>query len=292
VAGCRCQEDAREPGGRRCGGRQGGCDLDAAVAGLYRLPLAEFVVTRDRLPGSCGPPAAGRRLVAWPPDGSLRSASGRPTQLAAAAPNTLAELLEPGAALVRVQQDALAGKPDAARALRRAAAQQRPAIVRLTQRAETLLVRAGQAASDATLARLPATVLHTDGHLAYVSVAPSMRGHAWVGHKRGDYVRDGVSTNLAEMVTVQVPGTGVSQLRPSADTRLGSAEATDFPARPDSGVSVKASRLACLGPPRCRRRWPGPGATTSSPRPARHGPGTGPRSTSAAGRHRPRPSRR
>lgn len=131
------------------------------------------------------------------------------TQLAAAAPNTLAELLEPGAALVRVQQDALAGKPDAARALRRAAAQQRAAIVRLTQRAETLLVRAGQAASDATLARLPATGLPTDGHLAYVSVAPSTRGHKWVDHKRGEYVHDGVSTNLAE--------TFFSQLKRSVD---------------------------------------------------------------------------
>jgi hypothetical protein len=42
------------------------------------------------------------------------------------------------------------------------------------------------------------------------------------------------------VVTVQVPGTGVSQLRPSADTRLGSAEATDLPVRPDGGVSRPA----------------------------------------------------
>jgi hypothetical protein len=91
-------------------------------------------------------------------------------------------------------------------------------------------------------------------------------------------------------VTVQVPGAGVSQLRPSADHGL------DRPKQRSSGAPgrrrFKAGRLACLGPPRCRRRWPGPGATTSSPRPARHGSGTGPRSTSAAGRHRPRPSRR
>ena len=53
-------------------------------------------------------------------------------QLAAAAPNALAELLDAGAALVQAQQDALAGKPEAARALRRAAAQQRAAITRLT----------------------------------------------------------------------------------------------------------------------------------------------------------------
>jgi hypothetical protein len=62
----------------------------------------------------------------------------------------------------------------------------------------------------------------------------------------------------SDAVTVQVPGAGVSQLRPSADTWLGSAVATDLLARPDGGVPVNANRLACLGPPRCRRRWPGP----------------------------------
>jgi transposase len=52
-------------------------------------------------------------------------------------------------------------------------------------------------------------VLHTDGHLAYVSVAPSTRGHVWVDHKGGEDVRDGVSTNLAE--------TFFSQLKRSVD---------------------------------------------------------------------------
>ena len=56
---------------------------------------------------------------------------------------------------------------------------------------------------------MPATTLHTDGHLAYVSVAPAMGGHEWVDHKRGEYVRDGVSTNLAE--------TFFSQLKRSVD---------------------------------------------------------------------------
>jgi hypothetical protein len=52
-------------------------------------------------------------------------------------------------------------------------------------------------------------VLHTDGHLAYVSVAPSTRGHVWVDHKHGEDVRDGVLTNLAE--------TFFSQLKRSVD---------------------------------------------------------------------------
>jgi hypothetical protein len=42
-------------------------------------------------------------------------------------------MVEAGSALVQAQQDARAGAPEAARALRRAAAQQRAANARLTQ---------------------------------------------------------------------------------------------------------------------------------------------------------------
>jgi ISXO2-like transposase domain len=42
-----------------------------------------------------------------------------------------------------------------------------------------------------------------------VSVAPSTRGHVWVDHKRGEDVRDGVLTTLAE--------TFLSQLKRSVD---------------------------------------------------------------------------
>jgi len=70
----------------------------------------------------------------------------------------VAELLEAGAALRQAQQDALAGQPGAARQLRTASAHLRAAIIRLSARAETLLVRAGHSASDATLARLAATL--------------------------------------------------------------------------------------------------------------------------------------
>jgi hypothetical protein len=70
----------------------------------------------------------------------------------------MAELLDAGAALQQAQQAAVAGESDAARGLRTAGAHLRAAIARLTQRAETLLLRAGHAASDATLQRLAATL--------------------------------------------------------------------------------------------------------------------------------------
>jgi hypothetical protein len=133
-------------------------DLDAALAALYQLPLEQFVATRDQL---------GRRLRAAGDRATARQVAGlrRPpvsawavNQLAHAAPNALAELLEVGAALRQAQQDALAGQPGAARQLRTATAHLRAAITRLSQRAERLLVRAGHAASDATLARLAATL--------------------------------------------------------------------------------------------------------------------------------------
>jgi hypothetical protein len=78
-------------------------------------------------------------------------------QLAHAAPHAMADLLDAGAALQQAQQAALASQPDAARGLRTAGVHLRAAITRLTQRAETLLHRAGHAASDATLSRLAAT---------------------------------------------------------------------------------------------------------------------------------------
>ena len=133
-------------------------DLDAALAALYQLPLEQFVATRDQL---------ARRLRAAGDRDTARQVAAlrRPpvsawvaNQLASAAPNAVAELLEAGAALRQAQQDALAGQPGAARQLRTATAHLRAAITRLGARAETLLVRAGHAASDATLARLAATL--------------------------------------------------------------------------------------------------------------------------------------
>jgi hypothetical protein len=133
-------------------------DLDAALAALYQLPLEQFVATRDQLARrlrAAGDRATARQVAALrrPPVSAWAA-----NQLARAAPNAVAELLEAGAALRQAQQDALAGQPGAARQLRTASAHLRAAITRLGQRAETLLVRAGHAASDATLARLAATL--------------------------------------------------------------------------------------------------------------------------------------
>jgi hypothetical protein len=75
-----------------------------------------------------------------------------------AAPNAVAELLDAGATLRQAQQAAVASQPGAACQLRTATAHLRAAITRLSRRAETLLVRSGHAASDATLARLAATL--------------------------------------------------------------------------------------------------------------------------------------
>jgi hypothetical protein len=126
-------------------------EIEDAVAGLYRLPLAEFVAARDQLARQLR--AAGDREAA------LRVAAlRRPSvsawaanQLAQAVPHAMAELLEVGAALRQAQQDALAGQPGGGPA----AAEQLGAAA---ERAETLLTRAGHAASDATLGRLAATL--------------------------------------------------------------------------------------------------------------------------------------
>jgi hypothetical protein len=133
-------------------------DLDAALAALYQLPLEQFVATRDQLARRLR--AAGDRATARQVAALRRpSVSAWATnQLAHAAPNAIAELLDVGAALRQAQQDALVGQPGAARQLRTATAHLRAAITRLSTRAETLLVRSGHAASDATLARLAATL--------------------------------------------------------------------------------------------------------------------------------------
>jgi DNA repair exonuclease SbcCD ATPase subunit len=133
-------------------------EVTDAVAGLYRLPPGEFVAGRDQLARqlrAAGDREAARRVAALRrPSISAWAAN----QLARAAPHAMAELLEVGAALAEAQQDALAGQPGAARRLRTSSAQLRAAISRLTQRAETLLDRAGHAATDATLDRLAATL--------------------------------------------------------------------------------------------------------------------------------------
>jgi hypothetical protein len=133
-------------------------DLDAALAALYQLPLEQFVATRDQLARrlrAAGDRATARQVAALrrPPVSAWAA-----NQLAHAAPNAVAELLDAGAALRQAQQDALAGQPGAARQLRTASVHLRAAITRLSARAETLLVRSGHAASDATLARLAATL--------------------------------------------------------------------------------------------------------------------------------------
>jgi hypothetical protein len=133
-------------------------DLDAALAALYRRPLGEFVAARDQLARQLR--AAGDRDAARQVARLRRPSlsAWAANQLAHAAPHAMAELLATGAALQQAQQAALADHPDAARRLRTASAHLRAAITRLTQRAETLLHRAGHAASDATLARLAATL--------------------------------------------------------------------------------------------------------------------------------------
>jgi DNA repair exonuclease SbcCD ATPase subunit len=133
-------------------------DLDAALAALYQLPLEQFVATRDQLARRLR--AAGDRATARQVAGLRRPpvSAWAANQLAHAAPNAVAELLDAGAALRQAQQDALAGQPGAARQLRTATAHLRAAITRLSARAETLLVRAGHAASDATLTRMAATL--------------------------------------------------------------------------------------------------------------------------------------
>src|SRR5215218_6572600 len=162
LAGSARAGPARRPGTSPAAGgarpATGVGDLDAALAALYRLPLERFVATRDQLARrlrDAGDRATARQVAALrrPPVSAWAA-----NQLAHAAPDAVAELLDAGAALRQAQQDALAGQPGAARQLRTATAHLRAAITRLSARAETLLIRAGHAASDATLARLAATL--------------------------------------------------------------------------------------------------------------------------------------
>jgi transposase-like protein len=50
---------------------------------------------------------------------------------------------------------------------------------------------------------MPNTVLHTDGHKAYVHIGREMAGHEYVDHSSGEYVRGNVSTNMAESFFAQ-----------------------------------------------------------------------------------------
>src|SRR4029453_17904671 len=129
-------------------------DLDAALAALYQLPLEQFVATRDQLARrlrAAGDRDHARQVAALrrPPVSAWAA-----NQLASAAPHAVAELLGAGAPPRQASRDPRPGQPGAARQLRPATAHRRAAIPRLSARAETLLVRSGHAASDATLTRL------------------------------------------------------------------------------------------------------------------------------------------
>lgn len=50
---------------------------------------------------------------------------------------------------------------------------------------------------------MPNTVLHTDGHQPYRAIGAEMAGHEYVDHSSWEYVRDDVSTNLAESFFAQ-----------------------------------------------------------------------------------------
>ena len=140
-----------EEGGRSQHVHRGRPRRRAAV--LYRLPLASSSPPASSWPASCAPPAPARApgRVAGLRRPSISAWAAN--QLARAAPHAMAELLDAGAALQAAQRAVLAGRPDAARGLRTAGAHLRAAIVRLTQRAETLLHRAGHAARRAAQAR-------------------------------------------------------------------------------------------------------------------------------------------
>ena len=128
--------------------------IKARSAGLTVSALCERLVTQGKFEVvSAAHPELHPALF-----NELRRIGNNINQLAHAAPNAVAELLDAGAALRQAQQDALAGQPGAARQLRTATAHLRAAITRLSSRAETLLLRAGHAASGATLARLAATL--------------------------------------------------------------------------------------------------------------------------------------
>src|SRR5829696_7854587 len=197
-------------------------DLDAALAGLYQLPLEQFVATRDQL---------ARRLRAEGDRDTARQVAAlrRPpvsawvaNQLASAAPNAVAELLDAGAALRQAQQDALAGQPGAARRLRTATAHLRAAITRLSTRAETLLARSGHAASDATLARLAATL-----QAAATGDEPT-RASLAQGRLPGDLDPAGFGLDLG---TAPAEPAAPAEVAPAAPAAAGQAEAHQAEAR-------------------------------------------------------------
>jgi hypothetical protein len=133
-------------------------EADDGVAGLYRLPPGEFVAARDQLARqlrAAGDREAARRVAA------LRRAldqrlGGQPARPGGSPRHGRA------AGGRRRPGQGPAGRPGrpagGGSAATSASAQLRAAISRLTQRAETLLARAGHAATDATLARLAATL--------------------------------------------------------------------------------------------------------------------------------------
>src|SRR5215213_8183037 len=197
-------------------------DLDAALAALYQLPLEQFVATRDQLARrlrAAGDRDRARQVAALrrPPVSAWAA-----NQLAHAAPNAIAELLDAGAALRQAQQDALAGQPGAARQLRTATPHLRAAITRLSQRAETLLVRSGHAASDATLSRLAATLQ------AAATGDEATRAALAEGRLPGDLDPAGFGLDLG---SAPAEPAAPAEVAPAAPAAAGQAEAHQAEAR-------------------------------------------------------------
>jgi hypothetical protein len=210
-------------------------DLEAALAALYRLPLEQFVATRDQLARrlrAAGDRAAAREVAALRrPSVSAWAAN----QLGHAAPNAVAELLDAGATLRQAQQAAVAGQPGAARQLRTATAHLRAAITRLSQRAETLLVRSGHAASDATLARLAATLQ------AAATGDEATRAALAGGRLPKDLDPAGFGLDLAP---VQAEPTATTDAEPAAVAPADQADAWPEQARTAARRAVERTRQA------------------------------------------------
>jgi methyl-accepting chemotaxis protein len=210
-------------------------DLDAALAALYQLPLEQFVATRDQLARrlrAAGDRASARQVASLrrPPVSAWAA-----NQLASAAPNAVAELLEAGAALRQAQQDALAGQPGAARQLRTATAHLRAAITRLSARAETLLARAGHAASDATLTRLAATLQ------AAATGDEATRAALAQGRLPGDLDPAGFGLDLG---SAPAEPAAPAEVAPAAPAPAGQAEARRERARAAARRALEQARRA------------------------------------------------
>jgi hypothetical protein len=212
-------------------------DLEGALAALYQLPLEQFVATRDQLARglrAAGDRAAAREVVALRrPSVSAWAAN----QLAHAAPNAVAELLDAGATLRQAQQAAVAGQPGAARQLRTATAHLRAAITRLGQRAETVLVRSGHAASDATLARLAATLQ------AAATGDEATRAALAGGRLPKDLDSAGFGLDL---VPVQAEPTATADAEPAAVALADQADAWPEQARTAARQAMERTRQAAL----------------------------------------------